>query len=236
MFDFIYAYAPLFENLDLMLTNDKKYNKDVFRRGKFVAKATAEVSQYIPIPVIKDIVKRYNFKTILDLGCGSAEFLLEICDSVERTAYGIDISIDAIAFAKEIIHKKGLSDKVQVAVGDIFKVNQLKQAASNVDAITSMFVIHEFLSQGRDVVVNLLKTIKQTYPNKYFIICELTRFAPEVLRKAPTSIAEHHLFHALSEQNLLTVEEWHSVFKEAGYKIVEEVKYDFAGQAYFILI
>ena len=80
-----------------------------------------------------------------------------------------------------------------------------------------------------------MKRIKENFPNKYLIVCELSKFSPFLLRRQPTSIAEHHLFHALSEQGLLTVEEWREVFKKAGYSLIEEKRYDFAGQTYFIL-
>ena len=144
-FDFIYAYAPLFENIDALLKNEKKYNVDVFRRGKFVAKATAEVSQFIPIPIVKDIIKRYNFKSILDLGCGSAEFLLQLCESNDLNGHGIDVSKEAISYAESLINEKSLSHRVQVKVGDIFDIEQLKSIPQNIDVITSMFVLHEFL-------------------------------------------------------------------------------------------
>ena len=234
-FDFIYGYAPLFENLDSLLRNDKKYNVDVFRRNKYVAKATAEVSQFIPIPIVKDIIRKRNFKSILDIGCGSAEFLLQICEDSNLTGYGIDISKEAISYAEGLINEKSLNHRVHVKAGDIFDIEQLKSTSENIDVISSMFVLHEFLSRGQDIVIDLLKKIKRSFPNKYLIVCELSRFAPSLLRKHPSSIAEHHLFHALSEQGLLTVEEWRGVFKKAGYSLIEEKRYDFAGQAYFVL-
>lgn len=235
-FDFIYAYAPLFENLDYLLKNKKKYNVDVFRRNKFVAKATAEVSQFIPIPIIKDIIKRYNLKSVLDLGCGSAEFLLQICEEADLYGYGIDISKEAINLAEDSISKKSLSQKIKVRVGNIFDIKQFKSIYNNVDAITCMFVLHEFLLQGESAVIDLLKKIKESFPNQYLIVCELSRSSPFLLRKHPTSIAEHHLFHALSEQGLMTPQEWRELFRKTGYRLVEEKRYDFAGQAYFVLI
>ena len=234
-FDFIYAYAPLFENLDSLLTNKKKYNIDVFRRNKFVAKATAEVSQFIPIPVVKDIIKKNNFNTVLDLGCGSAEFLLQLCENTKLNGYGIDISEEAVSFAQDLINEKSLGRRVVVKIGDIFDIKELKNISDNIDVITCMFVLHEFLPLGKDKVEDLLKKIKQSFPNKHLIVCELSKFQPDFLRKNPTSIAEHHLFHALSGQGLMTPGEWRNIFRDAGLQLVEEKRYDFAGQAYFVL-
>lgn len=234
-FDFIYAYAPLFENLDSLLANKKKYNIDVFRRNKFVAKATAEVSQFIPIPVVKDIIKRNKFNAVLDLGCGSAEFLLQLCEDTKLNGYGIDIAGESISFAQDLINSQSLSRRVKVKVGDVFDIKELKNISNDIDVITCMFVLHEFLPLGKDRVTDLLRKIKQSFPDKHLIVCELSRFRPDFLRKNPTSIAEHHLFHALSGQGLMTPSEWQDVFSEAGLQLVEEKRYDFAGQVYFVL-
>lgn len=235
-FDFIYAYAPLFENLDSLLRNQKKYNVNVFRRNKFVAKATAEVSHFIPIPIVKDIIKRYNFKNVLDLGCGNAEFLLQLCDKSDLKGYGVDISEDAINSANELINEKSLSQRVKVKVGDIFDMGQFRNTFDDIDALTCMFVLHEFLLKRKNMVNELLRSIKENFPKKHLIVCELSKFSSLALRNNPTSIAEHHLFHALSEQGLMTVEEWREEFRKAGYALIEERRYDFAGQAYFVLL
>lgn len=236
-FDFIYAYAPLFENLDSLLRNTKKYNENVFRRGDFVAKATAEVSQYIPIPIIKSIIEKYKFNSILDLGCGSVEFLIQLCQKVPLKALGIDVSKDAIEFAQENIKKHNLGKEIKVKVGDIFDLNDLKSVkeSHSIDAITSMFVLHEFALKDNSKIIKLLNGIRKVFPESYLIICEFSRFSSDELRGKTTSIAEHHLFHALSQQGILTPTEWKNTFKQSGYNVVEEIRYDFAGQAYFIL-
>jgi cyclopropane fatty-acyl-phospholipid synthase-like methyltransferase len=195
------------------------------------------VSEFIPIPIIKDIVKRYDLKSILDLGCGSAEFLLQVCESTDLNAFGVDISKDAIQYAQQGINSRGLSNKIVVKVGDIFNLNTFAsfQGENRVDAVTSMFVVHEFAYSGQARLIELLKVIKKSFPESYLILCEFSRFSSDFLRERTSSIAEHHLFHALSEQGILTPQEWRHVISESGYGIVEEIRYDFAGQIYFIL-
>ncbi|MFW9930521.1 MAG: class I SAM-dependent methyltransferase, partial [Candidatus Thorarchaeota archaeon] len=166
-FDFIYAYAPLFENLEALLKNEKKYDVDVFRRGRHVAKATAEVSQFIPLPVVESIIKEYNFKKVLDLGCGSAEFLIQICSKTDIYGLGVDISEDAVKYACEMIGKSKANGKVSVVVDDIFNFEMSKNEYRNVDLITSMFVMHEFLNTGKQTVINLLKRIKSNFPDTH---------------------------------------------------------------------
>jgi len=148
---------------------------------------------------------------------------------------GIDISEDAILYAQSEIDKRNLNHKVHVMTGDFFRIDYVKNNCADVDLITCMFVLHEFLSKGRENVINLLSKLKSSFPDTHLIVCELSKFSPTELRKTPSSIAEHHLFHALSNQTIMTVLEWRKVFKESGYQIIEEKRYDFAGQAYFVV-
>lgn len=234
-FYFIYAYAPLFENLSSLLSGEKRYGKDVFRREKFVSEATAEVEKWIPLPVIKDLIKRYGFKNVLDLGCGSARFLIELCSGSNITGCGIDISKESIDLGKKLVKEKGLEKKITLTTGDIFNIEKASIEPNKIDVITSMYVLHEFLYENEDNLVSFLKHLKQKYENKFLLICEICKQSEEALRRKPTAIAEHHLFHALSRQGLITAEDWKKLFKRAGYKCIEEIHFSFAGQGYFLL-
>ena len=55
------------------------------------------------------------------------------------------------------------------------------------------------------------------------------------LQKNPSGVAEHHLFHALSGQEIANLDEWHRIFKASQYKLQEEIRFDPAEQGYFIL-
>ena len=46
VFDFITAYAPIFNNLTEIIGNKKKYGKDIFRKGEFVGRASAELAEF----------------------------------------------------------------------------------------------------------------------------------------------------------------------------------------------
>jgi len=97
-----------------------------------------------------------------------------------------------------------------------------------------MFVLHEFLEQGRDGVVKVLESVRRDFPDKFVLVLEVYRWSvPQLIRK-PAPVAEHHLFHRLSKQCLGSVKEWKSMFEEAGF-IVELLEYfDSEGKFHFV--
>ena len=233
-FDFIYAYAPIFERLEQLLYA-KNGDAVALRRGEYVARATTEVSRWLPLPIVKTIVKRRGFKRVLDLGCGSGEFLIELCRENVLEGVGIDISADAVKYAQSNIASSGINGKISVLQGDIFNLGGLIGRIGSFDVATGMFVLHEFLSEGRDRVVQLLLEFRGHFPHTPLIISEVCKFFPSSLRKRRSALAEHHLFHLLSDQGLATLTGWRKIFRDAGYHIQEEIYFDFAGQAYFLI-
>jgi ubiquinone/menaquinone biosynthesis C-methylase UbiE len=235
-FFFLHAYAPIFENLEALLKKEKVYGKDVIRREKSVSQASAETEKWLPFPMTRNIIKKYKFKKVMDLGCGSAEFLISLCGHEKKLCgYGIDLSAESINYAREQVTKRGLDKKIKLLVGDIFKIDTIDVALDDVDAITSMYVMHEFIGDDLIRLTELFKKLKNRFKDKYLIICELCRQPSEIIRKNASAIAEHHLFHSLAKQHLLSREEWRELFKKTGYTIVEERRFDFASQSYFVL-
>ncbi|MBM3251972.1 MAG: methyltransferase domain-containing protein [Candidatus Omnitrophica bacterium] len=239
-FSFMAAYAPLFMELEFLLAKKKKYGIDIYKNKSLVAKASAETEEWVPYPIVKEIIKKYKFKNVLDLGCGSAEFLIKLCrDNLNLTGYGIDISDEALKYAQERIDHNNLKGRINLAQLDLNNIGgNLEDWTKKIDVITSMFVFHEFINpqdKGITNLLNILQQLKTQFKDSYLIICELCKKTPEKLRERPSLIAEHHLFHALSGQVLLTGEEWESIFNKTSWRIVEEIKFDPASQIYFIL-
>lgn len=237
-FDFVNAYSPIFQNLESLLKKEKKYGVEIKRIDSFVAKASAETEQWIPYPVIKKVIKKYNFKNILDLGCGSAEFLIKLCETnPNMRGFGIDVSPIVIECAQKEVASCEVKERIELQQCDIFNISKLPEMwFQKIDVITCMFVLHEFIKDDNTTkITNLLKEIRLHFKNAYIIVCELYKNSPKQLRRNPSLIAEHHLFHALSNQEILTYEEWKNVFEKTPFKLIEEIKFEPAGQGYFIL-
>jgi hypothetical protein len=98
-----------------------------------------------------------------------------------------------------------------------------------------MFILHEFLGGESNQILKILESIKKAFPDKPLLICELTKCSLGHLFDYPTGVAEHHLFHYLSNQGLGTIGQWKKIFNQAGYKIIDEVRLNLAEQSIFLL-
>jgi len=235
VFTLLYAYMPIFESLTEIIKKEKEYGRDVFRKDKFVGKGSCELGELLPVPYAINILEKHNLNRILDMGCGSGDFLIRFCKDNNFVGHGIDLSIDSINIAKDQAEKAGLSSRVFFQKSDILNIDEYKNLIEEVDVLLSMFVLHEFLSEGRERVVEILKYIKNNFPNKYIFISEVYRRNVVDLIANPVPVAEHHLFHRLSQQGLANIKEWRSIFEESGLDIVEEKRFDRAAQVYFLL-
>ena len=235
VFTLLYAYMPVFESLPAIIRKQKKYGLEINRVGEFVGRGSAELAELLPFPYAKDILKRHRLNRILDLGCGSGDFLIEFCENGDFTGTGIDLSPEVIEFAKKQAKSKGLDPKVRFIAGDLRNLEEARKKAGEVDVLTSMFVMHEFLDEGPDALIEILKGIRKNFPDSYLLITEVYRWDVGMLTQRPVPVAEHHLFHRLSRQGLATVKEWRAFFRKSGFRCVEERRFDRAAQVYFLL-
>jgi len=225
LFHFVQAYGPIFYGLPDILMGKKRYGTDIVREDRYVSKATAEVSEWVPLPAIRRIIRKYRFENILDLGCGRGELLLSIAPSVKSAVLrGVDMAKDSISDGIEAIQKAGLSKRITLKVADVSRPEALADWLRDADVITIMFVLHEFAKNGDDGVVDYLRQLK-SHANKetHFLIAETPRHDPKQIRKRPTAIAEHHLFHQLSNQGILGADQLRSIIKRAGLTIREDL-------------
>ncbi len=213
------AYEDAVHNLELLLRKEKTYGMDVQRRAEFVAKGSNLIGQLLAFPMVYEEIRRNGFRRILDLGCGDGAFLIDLCQrNSDVYGYGLDIAPEAIALGKRHLEDEDLQGRVQLFVGDIFDIGALAGPLSAIDAATAMYVLHEF----QDRIVEVLKRFRAAFPQVPLILCEVIRHTPEELRRKPGGVMEIQFFHELSNQRLFTLEEWRSMFRQAGFTNINE--------------
>jgi len=233
--DLMYGYEPIFVSLNEMLAGLKKYGDDVERRGDFIAMGSGELGRQLPFPVMADMIQKHGFTRLLDLGCGDLEFLFSICELTDAQCFGIDISEDAIRHARTRLDASPHKDRVHVALADMFALEDIASQWPDIDCITVCDTFHEHLSDGTGKIEALLVKLGQWFPKAAMVVAEFCRQSHEKLKKRPTGFLEHHLFHALTRQIILSADEWHRVFDAAGWRVRQERIYDIVGHGYFVL-
>jgi hypothetical protein len=235
-FDLACGYAGVMAELTALVRGDKKYARDVFRREAFVAKGSGELGAQLPFPVMADIIRRAGFRVVLDLGSGDLEFLFTLCRELpELRAYGVDVSPDAAALARGRLAASPFRDRIVVEQADMFHLDALLERRQDVDVMTACDVFHEHLSQGAGKVEGLLARLREKAPKAAMLVAEFCRQPHERLRRRPTAFVEHHLWHNLTNQVILSADEWRAIFRRSGWTVAEERVFDLVGHGYFLL-
>ncbi|MBI35076.1 MAG: bifunctional demethylmenaquinone methyltransferase/2-methoxy-6-polyprenyl-1,4-benzoquinol methylase UbiE [Flavobacteriales bacterium] len=103
------------------------------------------------------ILKKSNPDKVLDIACGTGDFTIANLNSGAKQVIGLDISEGMVNVGIEKIKKKGLSDKIQMQVGDSEKINFKDEFF---DGITVGFGVRNFenLQKGLSEMYRVLKT------------------------------------------------------------------------------
>lgn len=117
----------------------------------------------------------------------------------------------------------------------MFRLEAIAQNNTDVDCITAVDTLHEYLIEGDSVVVDLLKQLRREFPRAVFVVGEFCKQPHERLRKHPTAFLEHHLYHRLTKQRIVDAGSWLRIFAEAGLDCVEKKVFDIVGHGYFVL-
>ena len=221
------AYNSILTELVPCLRNEKKYGTDFVRPGDLIAKGSYYTgkSNY---PWVVSKMKELGVKTVGDIGCGYADVLVGFCklDS-EVKGVGVDISPEALDVAGKRIDKEGLTDRIRLVQGDLTNPSSFQDAVKDVDAFNGIMVIHEFLRDGEEYVVDMLKNMKAAFPGKYLFIGEFDAISDEDYQKMPYPDRIHplfyqHVIHPLTWQGLpIHKEEWLEIFKKADLKLIK---------------
>lgn len=231
-FDVLYAYEDVLHNLEPLLRKQKTYGVDVNRRSHWVGKGSGEVGELLAFPMMSDTLRRGGWNRVLDLGCGDATFLIDLCErNPAVTGFGIDLSPISVADGEQRIAAQGLQDRLKLVVGDIADAGEMADQFPGIQAATCVYVLHELLSFDRDHTVAMLRKFREGFPGLPLVICEVIGHTADELRDKPGGVMEIQFFHQLSQQYLFSRDEWRSVFEDAGFTNIDIDYLDFVRTA-----
>ena len=220
------AYSCILTELVPSLRNEKKYGKDYIRPGDLIAKGSYYTGRK-NYPWIVENMRKLNIKKVGDLGCGSADVLISLCEEDKNlSGIGVDISQKALDEAKQRIKNKKLEKRISLTQGDLYKPESYSSKLQEVDAFNAVMVMHEFLRDGKERVTKMFKDMKKEFKGKYFFLGEFDCVDDEEYQKMPYPDRIHFLFyqhviHPLTWQGLGYKEDWLEIFKNAGIEVVK---------------
>lgn len=236
LFDIADAYEDVPHHLEALLRQEMRYGKDIHRNDERMVRGSGAGGRLLAFPVVIDLIRQKGFRHPLDLACGDATFLIDLCKkNSDITAYGLDISSQATAYASQRVAEHGLSDRIHLVTEDMFEVQRIAGQLTQVDLVTSFYGFQELLFGGREKVLGLLAAYRTALPGASFMVCEIPKYSAEELRKNPRGMLEYQLYHALTRQRLATRSEWMTLWREAGFRTIEEHYLDFARTVIYTL-
>lgn len=216
------GYSIVLTELIPALRGKVKYGVDFERNGEYLAVGSLLTGRGSHGWVI-DYIKEAGTKRLCDLGCGSAIVLTSFCESAPNLrGVGLDISDGFLAEAHRRVKSMDLEDRIELIKGDITKPDTYIDKLGDVDAFNAMMVIHEFLADGDELVVDILKQMKAAFPGKVMIISEAIPYSEEEFHQLPWQDRPHpassqYPFHGLTWQGIPQKPEvWFKIFENAG--------------------
>tara|TARA_Y100000590_G_scaffold459492_2_gene616706 strand:+ start:226 stop:1284 length:1059 start_codon:yes stop_codon:yes gene_type:complete len=223
------AYNVILTQYAETVKKKKIYGKDFIRDGRLVAKSSVLTGKANYPWVVKKL-KQLKVDTVVDLGCGSGDIIIDFCkrDS-DLNGIGLDINPGALKEANERVNKAGLKKRISLIKGDMINPKTYSNKISskgNKLAFNAIMALHEFLRDGEEAVVNILKKMKKQFPNSYFILGEFNRCEDHEFSKIPLYERMHMLFyqeiiHGLTNQGLASKKRWKKMFAKADVKLLE---------------
>jgi 2-ketoarginine methyltransferase len=242
LYELGYAYEPVMNALDGLLSGKAVFGKDVQRRTDWVGIGSGRLCQQLPYPVLGDLVARYGGKRVIDLGCGDGAFMIWMLRHIPGLRVtGLDLDAPTADLARRRIAEENLAGRATVLRGDMFDLLGGERSPgglpdlSQVDTITVCDTFHEYLWEGEDPIVDFLKGLKSRRPGITIVMGDFCVQDEDWLRKHPIASLEHHLWHDLTRQRLISETQWRRVFDRAGMQVVDSRVFDLIGHGYFVI-
>ena len=219
----------LFSRMQYVLRNENRIETFYHRDPAAISYACRDINRQHFDPIFWAAMEKldFTFHSVIDLGSGSGERLIQILDRYpEVTGIGIDLAGPAIEYATVEASKRGLKNRLSFIEGDVRQIHYRDEFA-HVDLLTCFMMGHDFWP--RDNCVFTLQRLQKAFPKvRRFFLGDTTR----ILMNNPQSkyaVAEDNVpiftlgfefGHAMMGVYLPTIEEWEGVFLEGGWRCV----------------
>jgi hypothetical protein len=200
----------LFEGYGRLMAQQKDNlaSPSKYINGAAIALASIQFGkEHIDPLVVETIHNLKPRRTICDLGCGTADRLVKVCQTLQVPGLGLDNHPEALKLFKN-------HPLISIEQAD---VSHLKGVWEDVEILMQSFMAHDIAVD--DDCIAMLKSYTQHFPNfKYLIIVDIV--APE--DDSSSHMPGFDYIHGLQGIETRKYNHMISLFEKAGYQIVQE--------------
>lgn len=212
--------SALYTEMPAVLRQENRVGSFYRRDGAAISYACRELSTFSFDPAFWTAMDRlpFSFKVAADLGCGSGERLIQLARKYPGTrGIGLDIGRPAVEMTTREVAKAGLSDRITALQADARDL-AAHPSFEEVDLLTCFMMGHDFWPQEN--AVKSLRTLRERFPNvRRFLLGDTTRTVGYPDDAIPLFNLGFESAHDLMGQYIPTLDEWHELFEETGWKL-----------------
>jgi 2-ketoarginine methyltransferase len=214
------GYANVFADLPAILRGNPSK-----RDGRWVSIASCDIAKRDTIPMAIDFLKSYHLeqKLILEVGCGNAEHLATLCNlDKEICAIGVEPDPGGYREGLKTIEREGLGERVE-----LINCGALEYSGAQVPSfIIFGFVLQEIVgTEGIERASEYLRALATKFPRTRLMVFEIDNAISDLdVMKSEMGLGfynPYYLLHPLTQQCLLSADEWQKLFSDSNYRIQE---------------
>lgn len=224
---YVGGYQQLLLRLGPLLRREVSLDDPLLdRSARHAAAGTEDVTCVRVVPQVIDLLKEQGVRAILDLGCGTGGFLIQWARITGGGGAGVDMSENALGAARKNAADFGVAGRLSFHYGEVGSgpLPITDEVVRSIDALTAMFMLHEFGRAGDANIVRVLSELGRQFKGKQLIALEMQPVDVLALngRPPPTWDAlDYHFIHPLSRQGPPRPKAaWEAIYQQAGMKLV----------------
>jgi SAM-dependent methyltransferase len=217
------GYGGVLSQMGPLIRREVRFDdiKATARNGRLVALGT-ELASRRPggnYALALDRASASPAELVMDLGCGSAQFLLALIQRTGATrGIGVEIDAKACELARETLDRAGIGERCSIVHADIRSLLEREPAlGSQCDVVTGLFVVHEFFRAGFERAVaefQALRALLHPTRGRLVIVDKITD--PLDGDGVHSTMMDFQLFHQFTDQTLYSRDEWLRLFAASG--------------------
>ena len=214
------GYGNMLQNLSHVVRNEARTGDFIHRSGKNISAAARDYGSEFVDSYFTDLLNQVPFRVAADLGCGSAERLINLAKAQpDFVGVGIDTSREAVELARQSVDTARLQERITIIQGDVQKLGPQPEY-SEVEVFFCFFMGHDLWPRAN--CLQTLRDFRSVFPRaKRFLLCDTYRSDLPPSHDIPIFTAGFELTHAVMGQYIPSVSEWMELFAEAGWSCVD---------------